>query len=782
MRLAAELGLPLVTVIDTQGAALSAEAENGGLAGEIARCLADLVTLDGADAVPDARRGQRRRRARAPARRPGRRRPARLALAAAARGRQRDRAPRPRPRRRDGPRAAGPAPSTCAPAASWTGSSPSSRTPPTSPRRSASGSARSSSTSSPGCIARGPSTPGVRAARYLYVGVAGRRCPQEGSCAGRTLPGRSAFSEADEVAQRSGASSMERRRALPAHHGNAGPRVTASPRPRRRSARSPTGRPRRREGRAARGRRRRPPRPWRGTVLEPAGEISSSSRAGSSSAFQNVCHWPRGLNTRSPTSATCSSSPSRTETRPSRTKLYSSSRRVHVQRRRDRPRREQVLDEREPPVGVVGVDQEAVPAAGRRAEHQPGPGSDDLSVGHGRHDCAAAVALGHHPRNLVLRPDGLRRTCPRPGRAAAARGSDLLTLWREVAPVLRDGRAALRDAVLLHRRPRVAAGDQPLPGGAARRSPRSGWAASTPSADYNSMGEVLASRAGVGTLHEATGGRPELARSTTRRCSRSAASRSWSSPCAPARRVLGLGRAVPRGGSAAVRRGRGDVPAYGGPAARRGARHGLRSGQALDPDLPDAPAVLVLDEGLELAVGDGHRRRWLDPRRLARPTSRSRGHRGRQGAAAEDGRRGPGPRARRPLGAGARLGAATGGSRVGRSSKRPQPAHLETLLMQAHGLTATRARGDPPGAARRSTTEVATDCRRRGHGPAAPQVGLREDRRAQPTRAGRHGLPRRTTSHGSATTSTAPARTVRCATARCRGVPPRTAGRTPGPP
>jgi acetyl-CoA carboxylase carboxyl transferase subunit beta len=46
MRLASELGLPLLTVIDTQGAALSADAENGGLAGEIARCLADLVMLD----------------------------------------------------------------------------------------------------------------------------------------------------------------------------------------------------------------------------------------------------------------------------------------------------------------------------------------------------------------------------------------------------------------------------------------------------------------------------------------------------------------------------------------------------------------------------------------------------------------------------------------------------------------------------------------------------------------------------------------------------------------
>ncbi|TVL90600.1 carboxyl transferase domain-containing protein [Streptomyces sp. SAJ15] len=45
MRIAAELGLPLLTVVDTAGAALSKEAEEGGLAGEIARCLADMVTL-----------------------------------------------------------------------------------------------------------------------------------------------------------------------------------------------------------------------------------------------------------------------------------------------------------------------------------------------------------------------------------------------------------------------------------------------------------------------------------------------------------------------------------------------------------------------------------------------------------------------------------------------------------------------------------------------------------------------------------------------------------------
>ncbi|MGH3741639.1 MAG: carboxyl transferase domain-containing protein [Micromonosporaceae bacterium] len=45
MRLAAELHLPLLTVIDTPGLALTQEAEEGGLAGEVARCLAELVTL-----------------------------------------------------------------------------------------------------------------------------------------------------------------------------------------------------------------------------------------------------------------------------------------------------------------------------------------------------------------------------------------------------------------------------------------------------------------------------------------------------------------------------------------------------------------------------------------------------------------------------------------------------------------------------------------------------------------------------------------------------------------
>ncbi|UBH07115.1 acetyl-CoA carboxylase [Leucobacter sp. Psy1] len=47
MHLAEELRLPLVSVVDTPGAALSRAAEEGGLASEIAHCLADLVKHQG---------------------------------------------------------------------------------------------------------------------------------------------------------------------------------------------------------------------------------------------------------------------------------------------------------------------------------------------------------------------------------------------------------------------------------------------------------------------------------------------------------------------------------------------------------------------------------------------------------------------------------------------------------------------------------------------------------------------------------------------------------------
>ena len=110
MHLAEELRLPLVTLIDTPGAALSQEAEEGGLAGEIARCLQDLVMLKAPTLAVLLGPGHRRRGAGPGAGRPGAGRGQRLARPAAAGGRVGDRAPRPSttPARWRRPRACGP--------------------------------------------------------------------------------------------------------------------------------------------------------------------------------------------------------------------------------------------------------------------------------------------------------------------------------------------------------------------------------------------------------------------------------------------------------------------------------------------------------------------------------------------------------------------------------------------------------------------------------------------------------------------------------------------------
>ena len=166
MRLAAELGLPLVTVIDTQGAALSPEAENGGLAGEIARCLADLVTLDaptlclmlgegnggGALALLPADRVVAAQHAWLS--------PLPPEGASAIVHRDLDHAPE--MARAQQVRAL----DLHAAAASSTGSSPRSRTPPTSPRRSASGSGAVLEHELAVLLASGPGSPETRALRY----------------------------------------------------------------------------------------------------------------------------------------------------------------------------------------------------------------------------------------------------------------------------------------------------------------------------------------------------------------------------------------------------------------------------------------------------------------------------------------------------------------------------------------------------------------------------------------------------------------------------------------
>ena len=202
----------------------------------------------------------------------------------------------------------------------------------------------------------------------------------------------------------------------------------------------------------------------------------------------------------------------------------------------------------------------------------------------------------------------MRATESRPRRAGA------LTWSRCGARSPRPRRcgAPLRVPLLLHGRPGVEADHQSLPGGLPETSRPSGWAGSSPSPTTTHCRDVLASASGIGTLHEATGGRPGCPASTTRRCSRSAASRSWSSRCG--RATASAGARSPSTARPAVRSstpGRWPFSAVSRRCWRRGARHGLRTAQAVEPDLHDAPAVVVLDRRLTTVSATPTAEQWL---------------------------------------------------------------------------------------------------------------------------------------------------------------------------
>ena len=293
---------------------------------------------------------------------------------------------------------------------------------------------------------------------------------------------------------------------------------------------------------------------------------------------------------------------------------------------------------------------------------------------------------------------------------AAGRGSDLLTLWREVAPVLRDVVPHFETPCFFTVDPAsllvTSHFQEGLP-----EIPAEWLGREYAEADYNTMGEVLASHAGIGTLHEATGGRPELSRKYHEEMQpfgceqelvlalRTGDGECWGS--------VGLYREVgaPMFGEAEARFLRTAAPLLA-----RGARHGLRTGQALDPDLPDSPAVLVLDQGLGLHSATATAERWLDvlggslerrpgsvvavAGRALRPedgpaTARVRGHDGRwvlvHGSVLQ------------PTG------------HVSVLVEAAQPAHLEKLLMQAHALTPRERDVTRLVLRGRSTSEAATE-------------------------------------------------------------------------
>jgi GAF domain-containing protein len=95
--------------------------------------------------------------------------------------------------------------------------------------------------------------------------------------------------------------------------------------------------------------------------------------------------------------------------------------------------------------------------------------------------------------------------------SVAGSGSDLVTLWRETGPLLAEAVPHFEAACFFTVDPEsllttshFQEGLPEIPGEWLGREYAQG--------DYNSMREVLQSLRGVGTLHDATGGRPELSR------------------------------------------------------------------------------------------------------------------------------------------------------------------------------------------------------------------------------------------------------------------------------
>lgn len=209
--------------------------------------------------------------------------------------------------------------------------------------------------------------------------------------------------------------------------------------------------------------------------------------------------------------------------------------------------------------------------------------------------------------------------------------------------------------------------------------------------DYNSMTEVLTSREGFGTLHDATRGRPELAHKYHREMQpygcdqelvvalRTRQGEAWG--------VLGLYREA---GKPLFAQNEIDFVRAAAPMLAEGARHALLAAQAAEPDLPDAPGLVVLDEDLQPVSLSPTATSWL--RRLggdqqSMPPSVM---------SVAGTTLGPGPAS-----AIARVATASGawltlqGTRLDGAAGRQaavvieaaQPTHLAGILMRAHGLT-----------------------------------------------------------------------------------------------
>jgi DNA-binding CsgD family transcriptional regulator len=273
----------------------------------------------------------------------------------------------------------------------------------------------------------------------------------------------------------------------------------------------------------------------------------------------------------------------------------------------------------------------------------------------------------------------------------AGSGADLVSLWRETGPLLAEAVPHFEAACFFTVDPssllttsHFQEGLPEIPGEWLGREYAEG--------DYNSMREVLQSSRGVGTLHDATGGRPELSRKfhvemQPYGCDqellfalRTSDGEAWG--------LVGLYRET---GQPEFSQPDIDLVRRAAPHLAAGARHALLLGQAQEPDLPHAPGLVILDERLAVESATPTAPGWLADLGGTIETPPASvlvvaGHVLSQGS---------GPAESRVRAADGRWIVLRGSYLAHRDGRRQvsvvieaaQPNHLTSLLMRAYGLT-----------------------------------------------------------------------------------------------
>lgn len=209
--------------------------------------------------------------------------------------------------------------------------------------------------------------------------------------------------------------------------------------------------------------------------------------------------------------------------------------------------------------------------------------------------------------------------------------------------------------------------------------------------DFNSLPEVFASPEGFGTLHDATGGRPDRARKYHEEMQpfgceqellvalRTRQGEAWG--------AIGLYREA---GRVLFDHHEIDFVRAVAPMLAEAARHALLAAQAAEPDLPEAPGLVVLDQHLRPTALSPTATSWL---RELGGDERSMPASVMSVAGAALGPRPSSANVRLPTSSGAWLtvhGSPLDGE-VGRQAAVvidvAQPRHLARILMAAHGLT-----------------------------------------------------------------------------------------------